>query len=994
MKTHKLKIHSDQNTRSKDRYKQLLDSISDYIYSVQIENGIPVKTIHEHGCEKVTGYSPSEYIADPKLWLRMVYPDDRKIVEHYGDRIHQGEKVQPLEHRIIHKDGSIRWVRNSYVLKYNTNGILIGYDGIISDITERKQAETLLKSSEEKYRRLYETILEGFVHTDMNGNILETNNSYLQMLGYNNNEICQLRYQDITPTKWHNFEAGIVENQILPIGHSALYEKEYIKKDGTIFPVELQTYLIKDNNAKPSGMWAFVCDITERKRIQEALRESEGRLTALLNASSQPIILLDINGTVLTGNIAILQRLELSLDEFIGKNAYQFLPQELAFKRKQMIEDVIHSSAAVRFEDQRGDTFFDNNIYPVLNDQGNVTAVAIFSNDITESKRAEKLLRESESQLRQVIDLVPHFIFAKNRQGQFILVNQAVADTYGTTVDNLLGKTDADFNPNQEEIEHFLRDDNEVMDNGQPKDIPEEKITDSKGKERYLHTIKIPYSITSTMEDAILGVSTDITERKEMERSLKESEEQFRNLAEESPNMIFINQNGKIVFANNKCSEIMGYSRKELLSSSFDFRRLIAPDSLALIQDTIKEHLSGKDIPPYECSLKTKGDKYIQTIINTKLINYFGQSAILGIVTDITERKYAEEALMESEAKFRGVTHTSVAAIFIYQGDRFIYANPATEIISGYPINVFLEKNLADIVHPDFLDLVIERANARQRGETVPSRYEFKIVSKSGEDRWLDFGTSVIQLGKKPAALCVAFDITERKTIEDQLQASYQQMRQLSARLEEIREKESAHIAREIHDELGQILTGIKMDLSFIEDGLLEHAKMPHIKKLFGIIESSSKLVDNAINTVRKITSELRPAILDSLGLLAAIEWQTEEFQKRTGIKCTFKSLFDNIQLDKDRSIAIFRIIQESLTNILRHSKATIVTINFTKDDETLSFDITDNGRGITIQELKKIGSFGILGMKERAALLGGRIDIKGLQGKGTTVSVRIPFGK
>jgi signal transduction histidine kinase len=184
------------------------------------------------------------------------------------------------------------------------------------------------------------------------------------------------------------------------------------------------------------------------------------------------------------------------------------------------------------------------------------------------------------------------------------------------------------------------------------------------------------------------------------------------------------------------------------------------------------------------------------------------------------------------------------------------------------------------------------------------------------------------------------------------------------------------------------------MDLSFIEDSLREQSDLTQRTMLIDKTVSTSKLVDGAIQTVRKVTTELRPAILDSMGLLAAIEWQAEEFQKRTGIICFYNSFFDDIELERDHSTAIFRIVQESLTNIARHAKATKVIIECKKDGDTLLLNIIDNGRSITHYDMKKTNSFGILGMKERASLLGGHIDIQGIQGKGTTVHLRVPLGK
>jgi PAS domain S-box-containing protein len=626
--------------------------------------------------------------------------------------------------------------------------------------------------------------------------------------------------------------------------------------------------------------------------------------------------------------------------------------------------------------------------------QKNLDRVLVSFLDITERKRAELTIREDEARLRQIIDLVPHFVFAKNRKGQFILVNKAVADAYGTTVDNLMSKTDADFNPNVTEVDHFLFDDNEVMDKGRLKDIPSERITDSKGRVRYLHTIKIPYRTTVSNEDAVLGVSIDITERKLAEKTIKESEEQFRSLAEQSPNMIFINQKGNIVYANKKCAEVMGYRFDEFLSPSFDFRTLIVPESRELIEESFKRHAKGEDVPSYEYSLVTKYGKRIDAIITTKLIKYKNENAILGIVTDITERKHAEDVLRQSEERFRSLVQNSSDVITIHDvTGSIIYATPSMERILGYKTADIIGKNPLEFIHPqDFqmtakaLELVIKKLNPG-----IPTEFRFKHADGS----WIILESVGLNLLDHPdvhGIILTSRDITKRKKTEEEILSSREQLRNLSARLNTIREEESTRIAREIHDELGQVLTGIKMDLSFFEELLSEKPAEVRDHSINSKISSMSDLVDSAIRSIRRIGTELRPAVLDNMGLQAAIEWQAEEFQQRTGIKCECVILDQTFEVDRDRSTAVFRIFQESLTNIARHYKSKNVWVSFGKQGDDLFLEVRDNGKGISENDTHKKDSFGLLGMKERASVFGGRLEVNGVLGRGTTVTLQIPL--
>ena len=229
-------------------------------------------------------------------------------------------------------------------------------------------------------------------------------------------------------------------------------------------------------------------------------------------------------------------------------------------------------------------------------------------------------------------------------------------------------------------------------------------------------------------------------------------------------------------------------------------------------------------------------------------------------------------------------------------------------------------------------------------------------------------------------------DISERKRTEEELRQSRRRLRELTSYLESTREKERTRIAREIHDELGQALTGLKMGLRWCIQRLPENDKL-----LIEKAKTLSELIDANVHLVQRISSDLRPGLLDDLGLSAAIEWQTDQFQNRTGLECDIISEPDDIVLDQTRSTAIFRIFQETLTNIARHANATKVEIMLKEEPTEIELEVCDNGRGITEREMSDRKSFGLMGIKERVHSLGGVLEISGVENQGTTVKVRIP---
>ena len=229
-------------------------------------------------------------------------------------------------------------------------------------------------------------------------------------------------------------------------------------------------------------------------------------------------------------------------------------------------------------------------------------------------------------------------------------------------------------------------------------------------------------------------------------------------------------------------------------------------------------------------------------------------------------------------------------------------------------------------------------------------------------------------------------ELAERARSEQRLRASEENLRALAAHLQSVREEERIHIAREIHDELGQALTGLKFDINSLTKSVTTEGAQGIVGKTANLCQQ----IDRIINSVRRIASGLRPEVLDEIGLAAAIEWQAREFSRRTGIRCMVAIEAGFTDPDKDRSTALFRIFQELLTNVARHANATKVVVNLA-DGDSLKLKVEDNGRGIQAHEIESPRSLGFLGLRERVLAFGGSIDVKGQEGKGTAVAVVIP---
>jgi PAS domain S-box-containing protein len=368
-----------------------------------------------------------------------------------------------------------------------------------------------------------------------------------------------------------------------------------------------------------------------------------------------------------------------------------------------------------------------------------------------------------------------------------------------------------------------------------------------------------------------------------------------------------------------------------------------------------------------------------------------GNKITLSIVKEISKRKKSEIELRESEQKFKMLFNNINDAVFVTQfskdksyGD-FIEVNEVACRRLGYTKEEFLMLSPSAIVWQKCID-DFNLFNERLLKE---EHVIYDLVHRAKDKKLIpvEVNSHLFLYNDKLTVLSIARDITERKQAEEKLKRSSKLLRELATHLQSIREEERTMISQEIHDELGQVLTALKIQVSLLANKLNKN-QGPLKQK----INSLADMIDSSVESVQKISAKLRPGILDELGLIAAIEWQTEEFEKLTNIKCSLVLPKDEVKLERDKTTAIFRIFQEALTNIARHSEATKVAVSLLNHQSNIFLEIQDNGRGITQEQIKDFKSLGIHGMVERAMVFGGQVSIEGFTGSGTIVKVEIPF--
>lgn len=336
--------------------------------------------------------------------------------------------------------------------------------------------------------------------------------------------------------------------------------------------------------------------------------------------------------------------------------------------------------------------------------------------------------------------------------------------------------------------------------------------------------------------------------------------------------------------------------------------------------------------------------------------------------------------------------HDLVYRVRLLPDRQIEYVSPAALAITGHtPEEFYRDPGLPGrSVHPDDWPLMFDEVGA-------PTSFEPNVtvrwVHPDGRIVWAEHRRVPVtdRSGRVIAIEGIARDVTEGVEAQRRLRGSEEQMRQLAARVQTAREEERTTIARELHDELGQTLTAVKLELARAAAAMTEEHVVP---RSIDRLQSLVGLIEIALETVKRLCTQLRPPTLDHLGLPSAVQWEAMTFRARTGLRCHVRADRESTALSREQQTVLFRIFQEALTNVVRHAKASAVEVILAERSSRFELRIRDNGGGITEAQARNPRSMGLLGMRERAALIGGLFDITGRRGKGTVVSVRVPLAK
>lgn len=870
----------------------------------------------------------------------------------------------------------------------------------VARLIERKRIEETIRKREESLARAQRVAHIGSWDWDLLTNTVSWSDEMYHIYGVSKDEFAPALEAALRFT--HPDDLSKV-NQSLKVAlkeHTPLsIDFRIIRPDGRVRIVSGQSEVYSDEEGQAVRLVGTVQDITERKVAEELLRENQELSRSAFDHAAIGMALVSTDGRWLQVNSSLCKIVGYSEQELLAMTFQAIThPDDLAVDLNHLHQVLAGEISSYQME-KRYYHKLGHSVWVLLSvslvrdAQGNPHYFISQIQDITERKRAEEALRVSEEQFRTMANSIPQLAWMANADGFIFWYNQRWHDYTGTTPEQMEGWGWQSVH-DPELLPKVLEKWRGAIASGQQFEM-EFPLRGVDGRFRVFLTRGQPLKDSQGRVVRWFGTNTDVDELKRAEEALRQSEERLKEAQR-------IAQIGsweldiatRTVYCSETLFHMLGFDPQQ---GDLDYETMMAlyhPDTAAQLNACIERAVHdgvGYTLELHGRVAEGNSPRWFQMMCKPVVDSNGKLIRLVGTQMDITERKRANE---ENE-KLASIVENSEDVILSRTLNGIITSwNHGAEKMYGYSAQEVVGAPMSVITPPEFLAEISQITEKLGRGETVKP-FETVRVTKSGRRLNVSVSASPIRGadGEIIGVSAIARDITERKRTEQYLKESSEQLRALSARLETAREEEGKRIARELHDVLGGAMTGLRWDLQSVCQSLsnidMEAGARAHIRNK---IETMNGLIDSSIETVRRISSELRPAVLDDLGLAAAIKWQAQEFESRTGITCMCHSLSEVEGMRRDRDMAVYRILQEALTNVLRHAQATRIDLFMSSNDGELILEIRDNGIGISEEESVITGSLGLLGMRERAQLVGGKLSITGTRDKGTTVIVRVPL--
>lgn len=1005
--------------------------------------------------ESVLGFSPADFEADPNLWVNQLHPEDRDWVLAEVDKCQKTGDPFDCEYRIKARDGRTVWFQDMAQVVQDSSGRSLFLQGVSLDITRRKELEAALQESEAHYRTLFETSPDAILVFDMDQKLTMANTAAAALYGVERAEemVGMSAFEFVAPESLAlaqklDQERSAQENFI---------EAEFslLKKDGSSFLAETRTSVLRNPDGSPRAFLAVAKDITARKRAEEKLVEAKEEWERTFNAIPARIMIVDTQYRIVKVNRAMAHRFGYSPEEMEGKLCYQevhgleapplFCPHSELLSTGQ--------TPQVEIWDDRDQSYFLVSSTPICDPSGKVIGSVQVATDLTERKMAEEALRESEENYRLLVGQIPAVVFKGYEDWSIECFDDKIETLTGYSKEEFSSRrlTWRDLIP-AEDLPYVKEVFQKAL-KGDGSYFREHRIRKKNGEFAWVQCRGQIFLDETGAVNHISGVTFDITARKKAEAALRESEERYRLIAENVSDVIWTaNLDLETTYISPSIQQLLGFNPEEIIGRPLG--EVLPPASLGRALEILCEELDREQKPQEPKDLNRsrvlelrqlhKNGSKVWTEIKARFLRDSQDRpvGILGVDRDITERKQAEKALRRREAVLEAVSYTAEKCLKTHSWEEdlqeilerlghavqvsriYIFENQTdkkgTLLVSLR--HEWVDPNIApQIDNPEFLGTSYKAAGFERWEELLPQGQiiwgpvaqfppseQALLVARGtksivvvpifvGQQWWGGVGfedcfqerewSSMEIDALLTAASILGLTILHHKE-ERALRESEEKLRSLSYQLLTAQEQERKRLASELHNVLGHDLLLLKLKLESLQEELGAE-RQAQAQKVLQVVRA----LQDSVRNVRRLCQDLTPGDLEDLGLTTALHLLVENFAAAQ--KLTWEAELDDLDdlFGIPVQTALYRMVQEALTNIGKHAKAKHLWLRAQRAGSEAAFVIEDDGQGFNVaKELTSKKTLGLLAMEERVKILGGTFDIVSREQAGTKLTFTIPI--
>ena len=891
-----------------------------------------------------------------------------------------------LDLEMIHSDGTTKWIIAKGEVRRDDAGRIVQLRGTVDDFTDRRRAQEELRKSEERSRLAIQAGKMFAFDWDAATDVFTNSPESAQILGLDQATPVTGRQvlESVHPEDREKLMAAAAG--LSPETPSIKISYRMVRHDGTVIWLERNSRAHFDEQGRLLRIIGIVADITERKWAEDAVRQSEEKYRRIVETTNEGIWLLDSKFDTSFVNRQMAEMLGYQPGEMLGRSVFDFYFPEDAERKRQVLarrRDGLSDHFDDRFRRKDGvELWVRMAAIPISKDSGDFDGALAMMSDITERKRAEDALRESAERLRLAVQAGRMFAYewdattdrlVRSAESAKILGideatpltgQQILATVHPDDRKRLLAAV-AGLNPEKPDLEISYR---KIRPDGTTIWVERNCRAHFDQQGRLLREI---------------GIVADITGRKRSEEALQKSEEKFSKAFQRSPMALALTSAADLRYidVNASFERFSGWRREELIGRTpFEIGLWGDPHQ----REELVRHVQTEDIRLFEARFRMRDGTFRTGLIGAELIEIDGEPCVLAVGMDITEQKHAEEALRESEERFRLVANTAPMLIWMSDASRlYTYFNDSWLAFTGRPMELEVGNGWAEGIHTeDFqrcLDTYTRAFDARER-----FTMEYRLRRYDGEYRWvLDIGVPRFnQDGSFAGYIGSCVDVTDRRIAEEALSG-------VNSRLIEAQERERTRIARELHDDIGQRLAMLTIEL---EQLTLNSSNLPA-----ELLRDVGKLRNHSFeiaSDVQALSHELHSSKLEYLGIATAMSAFCREFSDQQNVEVVFAHDEIPRTLPQDISLCLFRVLQEALKNALKHSGVRHFEVELRLGPDAIHLTVRDLGSGFDREEAFRGHGLGLISMAERVKLVAGRLSIDSQPQQGTTIRASVPLGK